>query len=203
MPTFNIEYSHNRTAIGIDEAGRGPWAGPVVVAAVMFKTYENLPDWVFQLNDSKKLSSKIRSELFAKIQASEGVLTYHIETIDVPTIDKLNILEASMEGMRRCIQALRTKDQIVLVDGNRKPVPEQWCYPVIKGDGISLSIAAASVLAKVYRDMLMAQLAIEHPYYGWETNAGYGTSKHQQGLKTHGITVHHRKSFAPIRLLSV
>ncbi len=130
-------------------------------------------------------------------------LSYHIETIDVQTIDQLNILEATMEGMRRCIQALRTRDEIVLVDGNRNPVRKPWCHPVIKGDGISLSIAAASVLAKVYRDNLMTALSIDHPDYGWETNAGYGTAHHQQALKTHGITIHHRKSFAPIRALSV
>lgn len=203
MPTFDIEQSFNSPVIGIDEAGRGPWAGPVVVAGVVFNTYETLPDWVFQLNDSKKLSPKMRCDLFEKIHGYETILTYHIETIDVPTIDSLNILEATMEGMRRCIHALRTADQVVLVDGNRKPIHESWCHPIIKGDGISLSIAAASVLAKVYRDNLMTQLSIEHPHYGWETNAGYGTLKHQQGLKKYGITPHHRKSFAPIRLLSV
>ena len=203
MPTFNIERSHNRPVIGIDEAGRGPWAGPVVVAGVKFKTYDDLPDWVFLLNDSKKLSPKKRRDLFVKLQDANDILSYHIETIDVVTIDQLNILEATMEGMRRCIQALRLHDEVVLVDGNRKPVPEPWCHPVIKGDSISLSIAAASVLAKVYRDDLMTQLSIEHPLYGWETNAGYGTAHHQLALKTHGITPHHRKSFAPIRALSV
>ena len=203
MPTFNLERSHNCPAIGIDEAGRGPWAGPVVVAGVMFKSYDDLPDWVFQLNDSKKLSPKKRHDLFTKLLDASAYISYHIETIDVATIDQLNILEATMTGMRRCIQMLRTDDDVVLVDGNRNPVKESWCYPIIKGDGISLSIAAASVLAKVYRDNLMTQLSIQHPHYGWETNAGYGTAHHQQALKTHGITVHHRKSFAPIRALSV
>jgi ribonuclease HII len=108
-----------------------------------------------------------------------------------------------MEGMRRCIQMLRTNEESVLVDGNRKPVQTPWCYPIIKGDSISLSIAAASVLAKVYRDDLMTKLSIDHPHYGWETNAGYGTAHHQLALATHGITEHHRKSFAPIRALSV
>lgn len=203
MPTFNIEQSYNHAVIGIDEAGRGPWAGPVVVAGVMFKTYDNLPEWVFQLNDSKKLSLNKRRDLVAKIRGFNELLTYHIETVDVSTIDRLNILEATMEGMRRCIQALRTQDQIVLVDGNRKPVHEAWCHSIIKGDSISLSIAAASILAKVHRDDLMSKLAVEYPYYGWETNAGYGTLKHQQALKNYGVTEHHRKSFAPIRLLSV
>ena len=203
MPTFNLEHSYNRPVIGIDEAGRGPWAGPVVVAGVVFKSYNNLPDWVFQLNDSKKLSHKKRAELFLKLQDAKDILSYHIETIDVATIDRLNILEATMEGMRRCIQMLRTSEEVVLVDGNRKPVQAPWCYPIIKGDSISLSIAAASVLAKVYRDALMTKLSIDHPHYGWETNAGYGTAHHQLALATYGITEHHRKSFAPIRALSV
>lgn len=137
------------------------------------------------------------------MQDANEYLSYHIETIDVETIDQLNILEATMFGMRRCIQTLRTHDGIVLVDGNRKPVQESWCYPVIKGDFISLSIAAASVLAKVYRDDLMTKLSIDYPHYGWETNAGYGTAQHQLALATYGITKHHRKSFAPIRALSV
>lgn len=203
MPTFNLERSYTCPAIGIDEAGRGPWAGPVVVAGVKFKSYDNLPEWVFQLNDSKKLSLKKRQDLFAKLLDASEHLSYHIETIDVAMIDQLNILEATMEGMRRCSQLLRTDDEVVLVDGNRNPFQEAWCYPIIKGDGISLSIAAASVLAKVYRDDLMAKLAIDHPHYGWETNAGYGTAHHQLALKTYGITMHHRKSFAPIRALSV
>lgn len=203
MPSFNLEKAHNCSVIGIDEAGRGPWAGPVVVAGVSFNTYDNLPDWVFQLNDSKKLSEKKRTLLYDHILASNGILRYHIETIDVETIDQFNILEATKQGMRGCISALRTSNEIVLVDGNQSPIREAWCIPVVKGDSISLSIAAASVLAKVHRDNLMAKLSQEYPEYGWETNAGYGTAHHQNALKVHGITPHHRKSFAPIRALGV
>jgi ribonuclease HII len=203
MPTFNLERSHTCPVIGIDEAGRGPWAGPVVVAGVKFRSYDTLPDWVFQLNDSKKLTPKKRRELFSKLLETNTYISYHIETIDVATIDHLNILEATMEGMRRCIQMLRTGDEAILVDGNRTPVQEPWCHSVIKGDSISLSIAAASVLAKVYRDDLMTHLSVKYPHYGWETNAGYGTAHHQLALTTHGITEYHRKSFAPIRALSV
>lgn len=203
MPSFNLETSHMCSAIGIDEAGRGPWAGPVVVAAVSFNTYDNLPDWVFQLNDSKKLSKKKRTLLSEHMLASNDVLRYHIDTIDVKTIDQLNILEATKQGMRGCISALRTSNEIVFVDGNQSPVCEPWCIPVVKGDSISLSIAAASVLAKVHRDRLMFELSLKYPEYGWETNAGYGTAHHQQALKLHGITPYHRKSFAPIRALGV
>lgn len=203
MPTFNLEKAHTCSAIGIDEAGRGPWAGPVVVAGVSFKTYDNLPDWVFHLNDSKKLSEKKRTLIYDHILASSDVLRYHIDTIDVKTIDQLNILEATKQGMRGCISVLRASNEIVLVDGNQSPIGEAWCIPVVKGDSISLSIAAASVLAKVHRDTLMVELSLKYPEYGWETNAGYGTAHHQNALKVHGITPHHRKSFAPIRALGV
>jgi len=203
LATFDLEKSFTRPVIGIDEAGRGPWAGPVVTAGVMFKTYEDLPNWVWQLNDSKKVSAIRRRDLFKKMISCDTFLTFHIAVIDVMTIDRLNILEATMEGMRECIEVLRVNQEIVLVDGNRKPVLEDWCCPVIKGDSISLSIAAASILAKVYRDDLMAELAKTYPEYGWERNAGYGTADHQRALKQHGATNHHRKSFAPIRELGV
>jgi ribonuclease HII len=203
MPTFNLERTHTTSVIGIDEAGRGPWAGPVVVAGVTFNAYANLPEWVFQLNDSKKLAEKKRKILADNILVSKDILRYHIATIDVEMIDQLNILEATKEGMRECIANLRTCNDVVLVDGNQKPINESWCYPIVKGDAISLSIAAASVLAKVHRDSLMDQLSLEYPEYGWETNAGYGTAHHQRALKMYGITPHHRKSFAPIRALGV
>lgn len=202
-PTFNLEKAHKNPVIGIDEAGRGPWAGPVVVAGVVFNTYENLPEWVFQLNDSKKLSRKKRSALYQHLIGAPHILRYHIETIDVELIDRLNILEATKEGMRRCISKLHKPNDVVLVDGNQKPINEPWCLPIIKGDSISISIAAASVLAKVHRDTVMAKLSLDYPQYGWETNAGYGTVHHQDALKLHGITPHHRKSFAPIRALGV
>lgn len=202
-PTFNLEREYSTSVVGIDEAGRGSLAGSVVVAGVVFNTYDNLPEWLFQLNDSKKLSEKKRGVLFEKLHASNEFIRYHIETIGVATIDALNILEATKEGMRQCITKLRLNGEVVLVDGNQKPINEPWCYPIVKGDAISLSIAAASVLAKVYRDNIMTQLALEHPEYGWESNAGYGTAHHLLALKTHGITQHHRKSFAPIRALGV
>jgi ribonuclease HII len=202
MPTFDLERTFTQNVIGIDEAGRGPWAGPVVVAGVQFLTYDTLPHWVQNLNDSKKVSLKKREQLYNEILTSRE-LTYHISIVDVETIDRLNILEATMEGMRQCIQSLRTHDQSVLIDGNRKPINEPWCHTVVKGDGISLSIAAASILAKVHRDHLMKHLASEYPQYGWEKNAGYGTAFHHAALKEYGITPHHRKSFAPIRDLGV
>ena len=202
--SFDLGYLSYFPLIGIDEAGRGPLAGPLVVAGVKFKSYHTLPEWVCHVNDSKKLSSLKRRDLFFRVQDSmPHYLDYSINVIDVCTVDKLNILEATMEGMRRCIDALYTDGGIVLVDGNRCPVPETWCRPVVKGDSCSLAIATASILAKVYRDNLMIELAEEHPQYGWERNAGYGTAAHLKALRQHGVTPYHRKSFAPIRNLSI
>lgn len=206
MPSFSLEKQHQVPVIGVDEAGRGPWAGPVVVAAVVFYQYNTLPEWVDSLNDSKKLTALRREKLFEFItQAREGLLSYHIETIDVATIDRVNILEATMMGMRQCIQSLWQNKAgcHVLVDGNRQPFQKSWCETVVKGDSISTSIAAASILAKVSRDRLMEALAKEYPGYGWESNAGYGTVKHQDALKRLGVTLHHRKSFAPIKRMCV
>lgn len=204
MISFHLEQRFDLPVIGVDEAGRGPWAGPLVVAAVMFRSYDNLPNWVYQLDDSKKLSITKRQTLFKNIQeAPPTCLRYAIHVIPVATIDRVNILQATMEGMRLCIQSLRTQDAVVLIDGNQKPVQEDWCYPVVKGDSKSLSIAAASVLAKVHRDHLMRELSKDYPQYGWDKNAGYGTAQHQAALKEYGITPHHRKSFAPIRVMSV
>lgn len=206
MPSFNLERQHKVPVIGIDEAGRGPWAGPVVIAGVKFHRYDELPSWVSDLNDSKKLSALKREQLFSEIyNASPKFLSYSIQEVDVVTIDKINILEATMLGMRRCIEVLtkETEQSYVLVDGNKTPLQVNWCESVVKGDGVSTSIAAASVLAKVHRDRFMHTLASEYPGYGWESNTGYGTAKHQEALKRLGITPHHRKSFAPIKAMCV
>lgn len=203
LASFELEHGASAPVIGIDEAGRGPWAGPVVVAGVKFFRYDNLPEWVELLNDSKKLSAKKRALLYNYILQSQDVLSFFISTVDVETIDRVNILEATLQGMRECIYALRKDEDVVLVDGTNLPIKERWCTSVVKGDSISYSIAAASILAKVYRDQYMQRIALDFPEYGWEKNAGYGTALHSNALKQHGITPHHRKSFAPIRLLSV
>ncbi len=207
MPTFSLEQSYQVPVIGVDEAGRGPWAGPVMVSGVLFHAYTDLPCWVSQLNDSKKLSSKKRDWLFDQITShkSKSLLSYTIQAIDVDTIDRVNILEATMQGMRQCIDTLMQNHDMVqiLVDGNRLPKQVSWCRSVIKGDSISTSIAAASILAKVSRDRLMRDLSEQYPYYSWETNSGYGTAAHQAALAKYGVSPHHRKSFAPIRALCV
>jgi len=184
---------------GTDEAGRGPWVGPVVAAAVCFQN--GVPeDLKNALDDSKKLSAKKREILYEKIKSC-GAL-YGIGEASAQEIDEINILQASFLAMKRALEQLESKGpkvDFVLVDGNRLP---NWKWPskaLIGGDGISLSISAASILAKVTRDNQMKELAKEYPYYGWEKNAGYGAPAHIVGLKEYGITPHHRKSYAPIK----
>jgi ribonuclease HII len=200
MPDFAIETAvleeigGDAAIAGVDEAGRGPWAGPVVAAAVIL-TRDNIPDG---LDDSKALSRSRREALFDAIYATSIV---GCGSASVEEIDEINILQASMLAMTRAVDALSLAPRHALIDGNRAPRLACPARTVIKGDGLSLSIAAASIIAKVTRDRLMADLAREHPAYGWERNAGYGTPEHRQGLQLVGICRHHRKSFAPIREL--
>jgi len=178
---------------GVDEVGRGPLAGPVVAAAVVLNP-ERVPEG---LNDSKKRTEKKREHLYDLIH--ENALAVMIAQASVEEIDRINILEASMLAMRRAVEGLALKPAGALVDGNRSPGLNMPTRTLIKGDGRSLSIAAASIVAKVFRDRLMKNLAEEHPGYGWEQNAGYGVPKHLAALKLVGVTPHHRRSFAPIR----
>jgi ribonuclease HII len=183
-----------RLVAGVDEVGRGPWAGPVLAAAVILD-WDRVPDG---LDDSKKLT-RIRRETLTRQIREAAHIGFGI--VEVEDIDRLNILEASMEAMRRAVAALPMAPAHVLVDGNRLPGLALPATAVVKGDGLSASIAAASIVAKVARDRLMAELAGDFPNYGWERNAGYGTAEHRAGLRTHGLTPHHRRSFAPIAAL--
>jgi ribonuclease HII len=179
---------------GVDEAGRGPWAGPVVAAAVILGT--RIPAG---LDDSKKLSARRRQQLFAALQDSDANIG--VGEASVAEIDRLNILHATHLAMIRAVDALAVPPGLVLVDGNRLP---NWHWParaIVGGDGLEACIAAASIIAKVTRDGLMADLDRQHPGYGWAANQGYGTRAHADGLQKLGITVHHRRSFAPIRAL--
>lgn len=199
MPDFSIEDSYQNADViicGVDEAGRGPWAGPVVAGAVVLDRTKISDALISSLDDSKKLKPAKREELFNALQ---GCATIGIGMADVDEIDSLNILQATMTAMGRAVASLDTKPQWALVDGNRAPKLKCQVRCVIKGDGLSLSIAAASIIAKVTRDRIMADLAHAHPGYGWHSNQGYGTAQHQRGLAQLGITPHHRKSFAPIR----
>lgn len=194
-PTLQLETACGVSRVaGVDEVGRGPWAGPVLAAAVVLD-----PDKVPSgLDDSKKLSRQKREQLSDAILA---VAQIGIGIVDVPDIDRLNILHATMEAMHRAIAALPESPGHVLIDGNRLPDLDLPATAVVKGDGLSASIAAASIIAKVRRDRMMAELAESYPVYGWERNAGYGTAEHRAALDRHGVTCHHRRSFKPIAAL--
>lgn len=178
---------------GVDEAGRGPWAGPVVAAAVIL-TRGRCPDG---LDDSKKLTEAARERLY--LQLSDGCATIGLGIASVAEIDALNIHWATMLAMERAVAALGCGVGHVLVDGNRLP---RWGHPataLVGGDALCRSIAAASIIAKVTRDRLMAELDGEFPHYGWCRNKGYGTPDHAAGLAAFGVSPHHRRSFAPVR----
>ena len=201
MPDFELENSLNCLVVGIDEAGRGPWAGPVVAGAVIIKD-KNLPkDLLSQLDDSKKLTAKKREVLFQKLfeEQEKGSILIGIGQASAQEIDEINILQATFLAMKRAVAALPMMPEFALIDGNRLPKGFPCAAKaVIKGDARSFSIAAASIVAKVYRDRLMSELAKKYPYYGFEKNAGYGTALHIEGLKKHGICPEHRKSYRPI-----
>ncbi|MBL8644163.1 MAG: ribonuclease HII [Rhodospirillaceae bacterium] len=205
MPNFRYEQdilSANPTAViaGVDEAGRGPWAGPVMAGAAILNP-QTLPDDLRHgLDDSKKLTPERREQLFERLSTCNAVVL-GVGQADVAEIDQLNILRATYLAMTRAVAALGRNVDVALVDGNRAPPLACTVRTIVKGDAQSLSIAAASIAAKVTRDRLMLSLAQVHPGYGWETNMGYGTAAHQSGLSKFGITPHHRRSFAPIRAL--
>ena len=181
---------------GIDEAGRGPLAGPVSVAAVI------LPDGFEHgvLNDSKKLSEKKRERIYEELISCEGLL-WSVVLADVEEIDRCNILKATHAAMRRAAGALSTKPEVVLIDGLKVPDFPIRQQALVKGDSLSLSIAAASVIAKVTRDRLMLEAGREFPQYGFEQHKGYGTAQHLAALEKHGPCPLHRRSFAPVAQL--
>ncbi|MCL2412622.1 MAG: ribonuclease HII [Bacteroidales bacterium] len=175
---------------GCDEAGRGCLAGPVFAAAVIFpKSYQNE-----RLNDSKQLNKNQRNVLREIIETE--ALAWAVVSVNQEEIDQVNILNASILAMHRAIEQLKIKPEFLLIDGNRfKPYEKIPHQTVIKGDGKYLSIAAASVLAKTYRDDYMSKIHNEFPDYGWLTNQGYPTKKHYEAIEKYGITPHHRKTF--------
>jgi len=191
LPFFNT----NETEAGCDEAGRGCLAGPVFAAAVILPKDFAHPF----LNDSKQLTENQRFELRPIIERE--ALAWAVVNLSPSEIDRLNILWASVEGMHRAIAQLKIKPTSLLIDGNRfKPYPGIPHHCMVKGDGRFMSIAAASVLAKTYRDEHMETIAKQYPQYGWERNKGYPTAAHREAIRQHGATVEHRKSF---RLLPI
>lgn len=179
--------------VGIDEAGRGPWAGPVVAAAVILDP-TRIPDGI---DDSKALEPEDREAIYARLIA---VAEIGVGIADVRRIDRDNILNATMWAMAQAVRKLQSKPRLALIDGNRAPDLRCQTRTVVGGDARCLSIAAASIVAKVTRDRLMVALGLELPNYGFERHKGYGTPEHQTAIGRHGVTPHHRRSFRPVQM---
>jgi len=191
MKKFDLKYLSKEITIlaGVDEVGRGPLAGPVVAAAVIFDN-ETIIEGI---NDSKKLSEKERERLSKIIK--EKCLAYSFGVIDQNEIDEINILQATLKAMKQAVESLSVTPQIILIDGNKSFVTNTAVETIVKGDSKSFSIAAASILAKVKRDSMMKKAALEYPEYFWEKNKGYGTKQHIEAIKKYGTTPLHRQTF--------
>ena len=204
MPDFSIETKLEHPVIGLDEVGRGPLAGPVISCGCYFKSYKIQNEFKDYIGDSKKLSEKKREASFKFLQSlkNDDVIEYHLGIANVNEIDQLNILEATKLSMRRVVDKFNMENANLLIDGNfslsYKSYKEQ---SIVRGDDKSLSIAAASIIAKVHRDRLMKKLSLKFQNFGWEKNAGYGTKKHIENIYRLGPTIHHRKTFEPIKSL--
>ena len=197
MPDLSWEIRLGGLVAGVDEVGRGPLAGPVVAAAVILDR-ANLPRELDGLDDSKALSAEARAHYLTVLRR---VAIIGIGAASVGEIDRINILQASMLAMARAVGRLARQPDVALIDGNRAPKLACRAVTLVKGDAISLSIAAASVVAKETRDRAMVQLDARYPGYGWARNAGYPTAAHRAALGVIGLTRHHRRSFGPVRAL--
>jgi ribonuclease HII len=202
MPDFAIERGCDGVVCGIDEAGRGPLAGPVVAAAVIIDRRRFRGALRRDLDDSKALPRELREACYRALLACarNGIVRIGVGAAGVREIDRINILRASLAAMARAMAALGARPDLALVDGNIAPPLPCPVKTVVQGDALSFSIAAASVIAKVTRDRLMRALAPRYPGYGWETNVGYSTAEHGAGIRRLGVTPHHRRSFEPVRL---
>ncbi len=201
MPDFRHEKDCAGLVAGIDEAGRGPLAGPVVAAAVIVPA-KRAPRVLFGLiDDSKRLSPAQRARAWTALLAAarDGDILFAIAAASSREIDRINVLQATMLAMSRAVARLAQAPDLVLIDGNRAPAEiAHRARTIIGGDALSFSIAAASILAKETRDRAMRRLAARHPGFGWDRNMGYGTREHLQGIESIGATHHHRLSFAPL-----
>lgn len=196
VPDFSIEINCGKKIIaGIDEAGRGPLCGPVVAGAVIFLKYDF--DDMPLISDSKQMSEKQRDIAFDWITNNQNIV-WATGLCSPAEIDELNILWASMTAMKRAVGLLKEKPEYCLVDGNKMP-KDLVGEAVVKGDAKSLSIAAASIVAKVTRDRLMKTLAEQYPQYAWDKNAGYPTPEHLHAIEKYGVNEHYRKSFGPVK----
>ena len=203
VPDYTREAAAGGNVAGVDEVGRGAWAGPVFAAAAILSPRAAATPQLAGLDDSKAIGKRAREQCFdaLAVACDAGDAWLSLGYAEVDEIDALNILGATMLAMQRAVAALPLAPNAVLVDGNRVPELGAPAEAIVGGDSRVLSIAAASIYAKVSRDRLMANLALECPGFGWECNAGYGTRQHQEALASLGPTRHHRKSFAPIKKL--
>jgi ribonuclease HII len=197
MPDFAIEDGCRGVVCGVDEVGRGPLAGPVVAAAVIIDRACFSNELRENLDDSKQLRRDAREACYRALLDCARI---GVGAASVREIDRINILRASHLAMSRAVAALGVRPDVALVDGNMAPPLACRAQTVVKGDSLSFSIAAASVVAKVTRDRIMHALARRHPSYAWHSNVGYSTRAHFQAIAEFGVTVHHRRSFAPVRL---
>ena len=196
VPDFSIEKNIGKKIIaGVDEAGRGPLCGPVVAGAVVFKKYDF--DDMPLISDSKQMSEKQRNIAYDWLTNNPDII-WAVAQCSAQEIDEMNILQASLTAMKRAICALGINIEYCLVDGNKMP-KDLVGEPVVKGDAKSLSIAAASIIAKVTRDRIMTDLAKKYPQYEWEKNAGYPTQQHLQAIDKYGINEHYRKTYRPVK----
>lgn len=202
MPDFELENEVKGVVAGVDEAGRGPWVGPVVAGCAVFLSRE-VDEWLLaNLNDSKKIAKKKREKLYELIlaEAAKGNMLIGVGEASAREIDEVNILNATFLAMKRAVDNAGVFPDMVLVDGNREPRGIEFpVKAVVKGDAKSYSVSAASILAKVYRDRLMENMAKIYQGYGFEKNAGYGTKEHIAGLRKFGVTPEHRRSYAPVK----
>jgi len=202
MPDFKIERRCTGLVCGIDEAGRGPLAGPVVAAAVVLDP-RRFPKILREgLDDSKALTIEERETCYRALRrcVDRGVARIGVGAASALEIDRINILRAALLAMARAVAVLGVRPDTALVDGDTAPPLACAVQTIVKGDALSFSIAAASVIAKVTRDRIMRGLAPRYPGYGWDTNVGYATPEHGRAIRRLGVTRHHRRSFAPVRL---
>jgi ribonuclease HII len=199
MPTFRYENTLGRKSgaviCGVDEAGRGPLAGPVVACAAILPLSGLSTRLLGALDDSKRLSAEVREAVAIKLRVKA---IWALGEASVKEIDRFNILRATFMAMRRAFEKLPVQPVHAVIDGNMKPGLPCEETTIVEGDHLSYSIAAASILAKVARDKMMRELAVEHPRYGWEHNVGYGTAEHRAAIDAYGLTPHHRVSFRPV-----
>ena len=197
---FDLEDKFGNVVVGIDEVGRGTLAGPVLAVAVyikrsVWKSFRKKYPEIIKINDSKKLSKKIREKIYKVLIK---IISFGVGAASVKEIEEKNILQASLIAMERAYESLKVRAEFVLVDGINKPKIKANIKTIKNGDNKSISIASASIIAKVIRDNLMKKLSYKYPNFLWDKNSGYGTKLHINKIKLHGITPHHRKSFKPI-----